>query len=183
MLLRELGFDVWRVASTVLLGGGDAGECHPFDHLTLVVRVADRQYLSDVGFGDCSLAPLALDEEKPQTDGRAQYRVTNRGGHFQLDRLAEVTWEPLHRLEPTPRDWSEFAARCAYLQSSPESKFTQKRLCVLIGEHGPMVLSGNSLQFGGEQTMIPEHEYHETLRQRFNIDLGGAKWVRPRHGR
>ena len=179
VLLNELGFHVSRAASTVLLGGGDAGELHPFDHLTLIVHLAGERYLSDVGFGDCALSPLKLNDPTPQTDGRARFRIMTNSGGLQLERLTADAWELLHRFDPTPRNWLDCEERCVYLQSSSASKFTRKRLCTLVGEHGATTLSGNSLLCDGKRTTVPEDEYHSVLRRWFGVELGDAEWIRP----
>ena len=180
ILLTELGFDVTRAASTVLLDGGDAGEPHPFDHLTLIVTLEGRRLLTDVGFGDCALAPLDVDEVGSQTDEQGEYRISPRDRLYLLERLgANGAWNACHRFDPAPRQWGNFAERCQFLQTSPHSKFTQKRLCTLLDEHGGLTLSGNHLIRRKVREPIPESEYRQVLGRRFDIDLGDAKWIRP----
>ena len=180
LLLTELGFDVTRAASTVLLDGGDAGEPHPFDHLTLIVTLEGQRWLTDVGFGDCALAPLDVDDAGSQTDEQGEYRISPRDGLYLLERLeAGGAWNACHRFDPAPRQWADFAERCQFLQRSPRSKFTQKRLCTRLDEHGCLTLSGNHLIRHTAREPVPESEYRLVLDRRFDLDVGDAKWIRP----
>ena len=54
-LLRALGFRVDRLAARVYGAGGEPGI--PYDHMALRVRL-ERDWLADVGFGDCFIEPL-----------------------------------------------------------------------------------------------------------------------------
>lgn len=179
VLLDGLGFEVSRCASTVLLGGGDAGTLHPFDHLALIVRLAGRRWLCDVGFGDSALEPLDIDARTSQFDGRRHYRITEQRDGFVVSSAREGGWQPLHRLDPRARGWEEFAVRALFLQTSPTSKFTAKRLCTRIVPEGVLTLSGNQLFEGAASKRVPEERYLQVLRERFGIELGEACWIQP----
>ena len=157
VLLEALGFEVIRCASTVLQNGGDAGELHPFDHVALLVNLSGRRWLVDVGFGDASLTPLDIDRQTLQSDGRAQHVVVPDGNCFRVERVKTAQErEARHRLDPTPREWSAFAQRCAFLQTSPRSAFTQKRLCTRVDDGVTLTLSGNKLFKAGVSEPVPE---------------------------
>jgi len=81
-LLEALGAQVVRVAARVY-GNGRPGP--PFDHLALVVRLADGSgpWLADVGFGSHSTYPLRYDSRDGQDDP---------GGRFLLADTRTGTW-------------------------------------------------------------------------------------------
>src|SRR5207247_5447824 len=72
LLLQALGADVVRVAARVY-GDGQPGP--PFDHLALVVRLADGSgpWLADVGFGSHSTYPLRFDSRQEQDDPAGRF--------------------------------------------------------------------------------------------------------------
>ena len=178
-LLTELGFTVSRAASGVLLDGGDAGEFNPFDHLTLLVHLDGRRYLSDVGFGDNVQCALDIDDPSPHSDGRAQYRINPTGARFQLERLESRAWAPQHSVDVVSRAWSDFSQRCEFLQTSPASKFARKRVCSLVGKHGLVSLTGNTLNVAGRQSDVAEAKSHDVLLEHFGVDIAGGQWIRP----
>jgi N-hydroxyarylamine O-acetyltransferase len=57
-LLREIGFTADYVSCRVL---GDDGWGPPLDHLALVVHLEGRRVFADVGFGDCCIVPIPLE--------------------------------------------------------------------------------------------------------------------------
>ena len=180
VLLQELGFRVERCAASVLLNGGDAGELHAFDHLTLVAQLEGVRWLLDVGFGDSCLRPLNLDEKQRQGDGRASYRVVPQGRCFRVEcESRPEDWKPYHQVDPQPRQWHEFEQRCEFLQTSRKSKFTAKRLCTRIVGNISVTLSGNALSIGDARETVPEHRYFDVLREHFDIELGDVEWIQP----
>lgn len=119
--LEEIGFDVTRVAGGVLRDM--MGEETVGSHLVLLVHL-DEPYLADVGFGD------GLFEPAPLRAGE----IDQRSFVSRLEWLDEGWWRfHNHRHGGAPRfDFQPQAAqpgaletRCAYLQSSETSPFTQ----------------------------------------------------------
>ena len=181
-LLQGLGFCAVRVASTVLKNGGDAGAPHPFDHETIIVHLNGGRWLCDVGFGHSPFAPLPLDTERVQHDEAGTFRVQKDSGAYRLDwQRQPEQWVSLHRLDPTPRRWQEFAARSAYLQTASDSNFTFKRLCTMPTKNGRVTLSGNHLTVNGrDELFVDESVYGDELKAQFGIVLSSYDWVNPR---
>lgn len=138
-LLRALGFDVILLAARVHGSGGFGPE---FDHLCLLVRTPEP-YLADVGFGECFREPLRLDLAGEQPEAGAAYRLTAAGPEWQLEqRPAGAEWEPAYRFTLAPRRLAAFAAMCGYHQTSPDSTFTQRRVCTRATPAGRLTYSG-----------------------------------------
>jgi N-hydroxyarylamine O-acetyltransferase len=71
---------------------------------------------------------------------------------------------------------SEFEPMCLYHQTSPQSPFTQKRLCTLATPDGRITLSGSryiSTVQGvrDEQPVEDEEHFRLLLKERFGIEL------------
>lgn len=186
-LLRQLGFQVTLLSAGVV---GEDGEFGPeFDHLTLLIRGLDNaDWLADVGFGDSFRLPLRFeaDLEQEEADGR-KYRLKRENAEHaehtrheywllqQFDFDGEQ-WTSQYRFTLQPRALSDFTEMCYYQQTSPESHFTQKRVCSLATPTGRITLS--DLKFIAsiagkreERTLQSEEEYRAVLAERFGIVL------------
>src|ERR1043165_6754189 len=63
-LLRALGFDVEMLSARVPRADGTTSP--EFDHMTLLVRAGGERWLAGVGFGECFLHPLRIDDRGEQ---------------------------------------------------------------------------------------------------------------------
>ena len=174
-LLRALGFDVTMLSAEVANELGGFSE--PFDHMTLMVTLEQR-WLVEVGFGDCFIEPLLLDESAEQVEGRRTYRIVPDGDYLILEQREDGAWTPQYRFKLDPYNYNDFAAMCRYHQTSPQSHFTQKRICSrLTPERGRITLSDMHLietSMDGqrrERTVPNEQEYNRVLRESFGIVL------------
>ena len=174
-LLRALGFDVTMLSAEVANAQGGFSE--PFDHMTLMVTLEQR-WLVDVGFGDCFIEPLLLDELGEQVEDRRIYRIVPDGEFRILEQREDAGWTPQYRFKLDPYNYNDFGAMCRYHQTSPQSHFTQKRICSrLTTERGRITLSDmkliETLKDGerSERTLAYEQEYTTVLRESFGIVL------------
>ena len=171
-LLRELGFRVTMLSAEVARQAG--GFSAPLDHLALRVDL-DEPWLADVGFGNGFRLPVRLDDAADQPQGASAYLILPDGDYRVLMRRdAGGDWTPQDRFTYQPRALTDFAERCHFHQTSPESHFTQARICTLATSAGRVTLSGMRLivtTFAGRtETDLPgEAEYAATLRERFGV--------------
>ena len=104
LLLQALGARVVRAAARVY-GDGRLGP--PFDHLTLIVRLAGGggPWLADVGFGSHSTYPLRYDSRDGQHDPAGPFSLADAGdGDVEVLRNGE----PQYRIEPRERSLADF---------------------------------------------------------------------------
>ncbi|HEX5833694.1 MAG TPA: arylamine N-acetyltransferase [Pyrinomonadaceae bacterium] len=172
-LLRELGFEVTKLSAEVANAQG--GYSQPFDHMTLLVGGPQR-WLVDVGFGDSFLEPLLLDERSEQAEGEGAYKILDENGYLVLIRREANVWTPQYRFTLTPYEYADFGGMCRYHQTSPESHFTQKRVCSRATESGRITLSDMRLieTRDGERTerdVKNQQEYDAALQQHFGVAL------------
>jgi N-hydroxyarylamine O-acetyltransferase len=141
LLLEALGASVGRVSARVY---GEAGLGPPFDHMALIVRLADGSgpWLADVGFGSHSDYPLDMGSRDEQADP---------AGRFQLADAPDNDVEVLkdgkqqYRLERRERSMPDFVPTCWWQQTSPESHFRLSTICSRLTEDGRESISGRTL--------------------------------------
>jgi N-hydroxyarylamine O-acetyltransferase len=172
-LLIALGFDVARLNARVW-SGGDYGI--DFDHMVLLVRL-DEPYLADVGFGDGYREPLRLAGGVEQVQDFGAYRVLREGDLWRYEeREASGAWLTQYRVGLTPYHLEDFNGGCDYHQTSPESHFTQKRMCTLATPQGRVTLRDTRLivTANGQKAEFPiagEGEFRAALLTHFGIGV------------
>lgn len=185
-LLRDLGFEVTMLAGRFLDDGGRLGP--EFDHMALLVLL-ERRWLADVGFGENFLEPVALDSDEPHFEGDVGYRIVrwNRSYSALERRGPGGEWERQYLFDAAPHRIEEYETRCHYHQTSPESHFTQKRLCTLATPEGRVTLSELTLlertgSLSRETKLAGEAEWRVTLKERFGVELGPGEPAGRRRG-
>ena len=188
-LLRELGYEVTLLSAEVAESGGNFSPA--YDHLALLIHQVDgADWLADVGFGDSFRQPLRFqaDVEQDGSDGHS-YRLresqSHDGARDERDQFPywlveqesdgpEAQWQPVYRFTLQLHVWADFAERCHYHQTSPDSHFTQKRICSLALPNGRISLSDLRLitTLDGkrdERLLTSEDEYRAVLAERFGV--------------
>jgi N-hydroxyarylamine O-acetyltransferase len=171
-LLGELGFSVTLLSAEVARPAG--GFSPPYDHLALRVDLAEP-WLVDVGFGDGFRLPLRLGDPSDQPQGASAYLIIPDGEYRVLMRReAGGDWTPQYRFTLAPQALADFAARCRFHQSSPESHFTQGRICTLATPEGRISVTDMRLivttAAGRMETMFESAaDYAAALRDRFGV--------------
>ncbi|MDX6614686.1 MAG: N-hydroxyarylamine O-acetyltransferase [Blastocatellia bacterium] len=172
-LLRALGFEVEMLSAEVAKA---QGEFTPeFAHMTLMVTL-DQPWLADVGFGDSFREPLLLDFAGEQSQGERSYKIVPMENYcILMQRDHSAAWEPQYRFTLQPYNYADYEAMCVYQATSPESHFTQKRICTRTTSEGRLTLSEMRLitsTFGHERqerTLTTAEEYELALREQFGI--------------
>jgi N-hydroxyarylamine O-acetyltransferase len=90
--------------------------------------------------------------------------------------MPDDSWKPQYSFSLQPRRLEEFAGMCSYHQTSPESSFTQKRICTRATPEGRITLSEMKLitTIKGERverSLASEEEWNSVLREQFGILL------------
>lgn len=169
--LRELGFDVTLLASAVtpeFVGDGAAGS-----HLILLVRLAGRPYLADVGFGNGLLEPIPL-EPGTYTQGFLTYELLRDGERWYFRN--QPYGGPGFVFTLTPRPLTYFAAECHRLQTAPESGFVRTTVCHRFTARGLITLRGAVLRTVtaagmSEQVVDNCASYEQVLDSQFGLRL------------
>ena len=123
-VLEATGFSVRSIAARVLWHA-PPGTVPPRNHMLLVVRMDDGEYLADVGYGRLTMtAPLRVEPHAAQQTPNGRYRLLPAGPEYQVQIDLLGQWVGLYQLsmqEQAPADW-EMANY--YMSTHPESPFT-----------------------------------------------------------
>jgi N-hydroxyarylamine O-acetyltransferase len=170
-LLRKVGFSVTLLAANV---GDPQGP--EFDHLALLVQL-EELWLADVSFGDRFIEPLRLNEpgKQVQRSGVCRRLHQNREGMV-LEWSQVGQWVDAYRFTLQPRRLSDFTEVCYYLQTSPRSLFTQKRICYRATPKGQILLRDMQLAITNNgqrhtEELAGQDEYGAVLKKYFEIEL------------
>lgn len=171
-LLTELGFEVDKVACTVMLGNS---ESEVPDHLALIVHIGDKRYLTDVGFGDSFVQPLDLDSDQPVEDLSGEYRLVGDQELMLESRQASgEAWKQSYRIDVTPRQLAEFASHSNYLQTEPGLKWTTRPFATRLLRNGRVTLLKDRLKMtspgGTTEFLVSPEDWPVLLGQWFAID-------------
>lgn len=169
-LLRELGFAVTMLSAEVARGGGKFSPA--FDHMALMITLEER-WLADVGFGDSFLEPLLLDETSDQRQGDQSFKIVSEGEYRVLLRRTAEEWQQVYRFTLEPHEFVDYEAMCRFHQTSPQSHFTQNRICSRATPEGRITLSGMRFivtsKEGRDERLLDAREYDDVLREQFGI--------------
>ena len=176
-LLRAIGFSVKRVSGRVYEPG--KGFKNEFDHLAIIARINNIDWLVDVGFGRrFSHYPIPLILNQIQEDSSGCYMIaTHDETYLAIQQQDEAgAWVAAYIFTLVPRELSEFVAMCHYHQTSPASFFTQNKLCTLVTAQGRITLTDDRLKITeGRQSMeeiVTDTDYFEfLLTKHFSIHM------------
>ncbi|MGH8960085.1 MAG: arylamine N-acetyltransferase family protein [Jatrophihabitantaceae bacterium] len=130
--------------------------------------------LADVGFGRHSAYPQLLDEPGEQLDPSGQFRIDALPGG---DLDVCLAGRPQYRVEPRPRELSDFEPTCWWQQTRPGSHFRAGPVCsILTPSGGLLTLAGRQLisTEQGERTetaLASDAEVLAAYRERFGVRL------------
>jgi N-hydroxyarylamine O-acetyltransferase len=180
LLLSRLGFSVNLIGGRLFRGQEYGPE---FEHMALIVRLNDRNWLVDVGYGDFSLAPLAVQPGSVQYDGRNYYMILDPVWIDDQEHLGVAKWnhsigdfktDYIFTLEP--RMVKNFLTMHEFHQTSPDSQFVRSLICTLPTETGRLSLINNRLirtEYGVRHTKHVRDEEHrdKILEKYFHMDM------------
>jgi N-hydroxyarylamine O-acetyltransferase len=131
----------------------------------------------DVGFGDCFLRPLRLDERGSQVVAGQAFALALEGGEYRLSRLASGSEVAQYVFTDEPHNLADFEAMCHYHQTSSDSPFTRKRVCSRATVDGRITISNSRLIVtrAGEVSdtaLSDETAFVAALVAHFGVDLG-----------
>jgi N-hydroxyarylamine O-acetyltransferase len=172
-LLTELGFQSKIISARVSRNDGSFGA--EFDHLAILTKIADEEFLVDVGFGDFTVEPLKFISDIEQTDKNGTFLIRKfDDDYFEVVKNDGDNWQSEYIFKNIERNLSEFTEMCNFHQTSPESHFTRGKVCSILTENGRKTLTDNKFieTIKGEKTEIAvdlEEEFNIILHKEFNL--------------
>lgn len=142
-LLGDIGFRP-RFAAARMFKDGKPGI--PMGHMVLTVEADGAHWLVDVGNGKSCREPLDLAGSTESSAEGVRYRVGRiEGGLAVLEAGPDGDWKPRFQFDPESRSRAEFIPASQWMQTSPESRFTQNRICTLALPEGRITLMNDTL--------------------------------------
>jgi N-hydroxyarylamine O-acetyltransferase len=121
MALDVIGFAVERHEARVRQQAG--GAIRPRTHMVLIVTIAGRPCLADVGFGgDGLVEPIVMDGGEQEQLGFT-YRVAPEGRLTILQRRTSTGWEDLYAVMPDPVHPMDYEVGNWFTSTYPHSPF------------------------------------------------------------
>jgi len=181
-LLTALGFRAEMLSARVRSEDGSFGP--EFDHMLLKVSL-EEAWIADVGFGDSFVDPLLLRPAAETIESEARFGVRALNGQWDVIRRDSTGYPvSMYCFTEVPRQLNDFVPMCRFHQTSPESHFTQKRVCTKALPDGRITISGMRLIITSkgerrESVLRNEDELRDCLSQHFGIDLAkDTDWSR-----
>lgn len=143
-LLRRLGFDATPITGRVLMGGPE--DARPArTHQAVRVRVAGRDWLSDVGFGGMvPTAPLALDDAGPQATPHEPFRLDRRDDGYTLRARVGEQWRAMYVFDLAPPAPVDLEVGNWYVSTHSDSPFLGRLVAARTGAFCRHTLRGGS---------------------------------------
>ena len=175
-LLRAIGFAVSPHLGRVWLR--DPVETPPRNHLTHLVEIDGKRFLTDVGFGArASRIPLDIDAEEPCDDGDGLIRVVPwESGERMLQRHDDGDWRNQYSFELNPATKSDVEVANHYMATHSDSHFRHDLFLGLFTEEGRIGLWNAKLteRHQGrldQRELETVEEWFECTKRLFAIDL------------
>ncbi len=175
LLLEELGFVVTRLAARVLYGTEGV---RPRSHQVLLVSMGAERRVVDVGFGGNGLRePLPLVVGREQQQGADRFRlIADARGEYLLQCEIEGAWANLYSFALDPCLPVDYTFANYYHSHSPDSPFTQRRICTMPTLSGRKILTDRLLKIRENGTTKELHvkdegEYRRLLQEHFGLTI------------
>ncbi len=163
-LLENIGFNC-KIISAQVFNGKDFGA--QYDHLAIITKIENDEFLVDVGFGSFTSKPLkiVLNVEQIAENGVFLIRKLDEK-FFEVVKKDGENWESEYIFSDVKRELSEFAEMCNFHQTSSESHFTRKKICSLMTIDGRITLTSDKfIETKGEQKNESEVDSDEMFNQ------------------
>lgn len=171
-LLTQIGYQS-RIISARVSNGRDFGA--EYDHLAILTKVDEDEFLVDAGFGDFTAEPLKFILDIEQRDETGIFKIRKHdAGYFEVVKKDADKWKSEYIFKTVSRNLSEFAAMCEFHQTSPESHFTRGKVCSIMIEGGRKTLTDKKFietknGTKSEFEINSESEFDEILDREFQI--------------
>lgn len=178
LILQALGFQVQGLLARVLYG---FSTLRPRSHQLLLITVEDEAWIADVGFGHNSLrAPLRLTPGVVDQQGPDTFRLWGEAGQaLCLQKVLEGQWHDLYAFTLEPYLPVDYIPLNYWNSTSPDSLFTQKKICTMPTATGRIVAVDTEFKIRTQESTQTiqarsSTEYVRLLHEYFGLEIEGA---------
>jgi N-hydroxyarylamine O-acetyltransferase len=176
-VLEQIGFFVTRLSARVVWGlDADARGRNPRTHMVLLVRIGNRRYLCDVGFGGVTpTAPLELDTQRAQQTPHESFRLSDEAGGYVLRVGFGGDWHDVYGFDLQPQMPSDYEMANHYVATHPASHFRTTLIAARAFDGGRHMLRNRRLstytsgEEKRERQLSGPDELMRTLEELFGI--------------
>jgi N-hydroxyarylamine O-acetyltransferase len=178
-VLHKLGFNVTNLLAR---GTMDGINYTAKTHQALLVKIGERNWLADVGYGNEGImAPLLLQENTDQNQFAHTYRIVrNPKFGYDLHKKTDNKYNCLYAFtleECLPMD---FLMSNHFTATHPDSFFLKMRMCTMPTKKGRITLTDNYFKTteNGKVTETPvvnDNEFNTILNKYFKLELNRIK--------
>lgn len=170
-LLQMLGFTVYPVAVRVLW---NRNLLPPISHMALVVRLMDKKYLCDVGYGGPGPKGLLNLENSVQKIAEERFRVRKVSEDLLIEGFHEGGWKAVLQFHDQPFCQQDFLVLNFYCAVNPAVIFSHKRVVNLCIPGGSKALTDMELVIreGGksiQRKLQNDEELRACLKEEFGL--------------
>jgi N-hydroxyarylamine O-acetyltransferase len=181
-VLAGFGFDVAALAARVVWERPE--ETRARTHMVLLVALADRRYICDVGFGGLTAtAPLELTPDVEQPTPHETFRVVRAGNEFAVEARVREEWKRLYRFDLQEQLDVDIEVLNHYVTSHDESPMRSRLLAARAAADrrfglGSGIFSVHHLHGASEQRRIGSAaELKHLLDSTFGIEVPAGRDV------
>ena len=174
MALQALGISHFFVAARPMF----YAERRPKTHMAILVKLADQDWLCDLGFGSYGLrAPLSMDvlETEVHQDQDKFMLSLLPDQEYLLQACIARQWTAQFSFSPVAQEWLDFSPVNYMNSTHPESIFVKQLLVILQTPEGRKILSDKVLKNWSHGTLtqriLADSELPGVLREEFGIDV------------
>lgn len=176
-LLKAIGFKTFLISGRVCVENDIYGQ--EFDHMAIIVKLENKSYLVDVGFGKFSFEPLEILIDFFQVDKYGTFVIDKHSeDYYRVNKIENLKRTPEYIFKLKERELTEFTEMCNYHQSSQESHFTKNKVISLAKPKGRITLTNTTYKITEydktETVEFEETEFENYLKKFFNIQIKKA---------
>ena len=177
--LQALGFAVVPLAARVRWGAAEDAPLRPRTHMLLLVKLAEGDYLADVGFGGAVMTgPIRLTTDIPQPTPHERFRLQPmQDGVHELQIELGDAWRALYRFDLTPQLAANYEPMNWFTAKHPASPFIVNLTAARAGPAVRTTLANTRLTIrrpgrpAEERTLTSLDEVKTVLREQFGLTL------------
>lgn len=177
-VLEALGFEIVRLRARVWFMRSYPDEITFPSHQIMLIKLDGKSYIADVGFGGMGpIEPLHLEHNAEQWNVDMTFRLTEDaafGTMLEGKKPGEGAWLKMYTFDRTPCFPVDYEPANFYLCRSPESFFTQNRVCARPALNGRASLHQKLFKSSRNEQIEREvsvEDYQALLAEYFDITL------------
>ncbi|MEO1625354.1 MAG: arylamine N-acetyltransferase [Bacteroidota bacterium] len=175
-LLSQLGFEVKMISARIY---SDSKQKYgaEFDHMALILRFEEGEYLADVGFGKFIFHPMPFVLDQAHHDPGGTFVIRQHDEQYlRIDKLEGENVIPVSLLTPEARKMEDYQEMCLFQQFDPDSHFVKRKMISLPIEGGRLSLTSDSLKITRgqeveESSIADQAAFEAALWKHFSIKM------------